>query len=243
MAKDRLRPLFDKLFSILTPKNIVSIGSGAGKIESEIKNNFGYDVVCIDPDPMKFNTSKKIFKEPLYPFYTEEIASKYKNPILLIIWPWFCLHKDIQTPYDFDSLQLAANHNMEAFLISFAPCGTSGSKEIIKLLTEPEPLDLERYKKENLRDYVLFKYSDDNNLDYENINLSEEEITQMMEKNNDDFIPEESYLEIIHIPKTSVTINDIKYKLFDVNSKIIGSGLNPLGCNFCDAIYVKDGLI
>lgn len=243
MAEDSLIFLFEKLFSTLTPKNIISVGSGSGKLESEIKEYFGYDIVCIDPEPMKFNTLKKIFKEPLYPFYTEEIASKYKNPILLIVWPWFCFHNDIRIPYDFDSLQLAVNYNMEAFLVSFAPCGSSGSKELIKLLTEPDTLDLKRYKEENLRDYVILKYIEDNNLDTEALNLSEDEINKLIQENKDDFIPEESFLDIIHIPKKSVVINNIKYNLFDFNCKIVGSGLNPFGCNFCDVVYVKDGLV
>lgn len=80
---------------------IISVGSGNGAFEKIINDKLNLNIVCIDPDPLKYNSNSitKPFIVPQYK-YVDDIIPFYKdNCILLLNW---CDPND--SNYDYDAI-------------------------------------------------------------------------------------------------------------------------------------------
>lgn len=68
---------------------IISVGSGNGAFEHILNNNLNINIICIDPDPLKYNSNllKTPFMEPKYKTVDDDVISLYKNNcVLLLNW-------------------------------------------------------------------------------------------------------------------------------------------------------------
>lgn len=85
---------------------IVSVGSGTGCLEYTLKNEYKFDIICVDPDPESFSTylgSGKGLKPnfDLVSSLIKKDESTVGNCILLIIWPWYT---DVNDDYDYQAI-------------------------------------------------------------------------------------------------------------------------------------------
>lgn len=114
---------------------ILSLGSGHGYLEYFI-NKWHInkpDIICIDPNPDSFSKKDPIKSiMPSYKFAYDVDKNYINNNTLLIIWPNQENSKtSINGDYDYDAIILL---KPKILLISYGPCGASGSDKLIDLL-------------------------------------------------------------------------------------------------------------
>lgn len=140
MEIDRLSGIFQykpELINVLIEyirkscSNLVSVGSGNGYVEYHIKAKIpeNCEIVCIDPDPesfKKFDPVKHI--KPKFNYLSECKNSDIKNSTVLLNWP-----NPDDNGYDIESL---IYFEPKMFCISYGPCGSSGSDQLIDLLSD-----------------------------------------------------------------------------------------------------------
>src|SRR6185437_11465893 len=99
---------------------IVSIGSGTGRLEYVLKNEYKFDIICVDPEPESFEKYPADGKclKPDFDLVSDLIKKDptiVGNCILLMIWPWYT---DVNNDYDYQAMiDLKAN----AIIIQYEP--------------------------------------------------------------------------------------------------------------------------
>lgn len=135
-----VRLILECLFGIIGNHQhlkFVSIGSGSAKFESYLHKIVGEafpnstcDMICIDPDPKEFEGVEPLI-EPKYPTVDEFIASEPIDTIFgMMIWPY------PHNSYDVDAIKKLIPRGAVGFLLGFAPCGASGSQDLIDIFLE-----------------------------------------------------------------------------------------------------------
>ena len=122
---------------------IISVGSGMAYFEYLIQELFRRDVICIDPDPIKFSPNpflssnkKRLFIEPIFRTVDNLLSSKnskkYTDCLLILNWP-----SPYDTAYDIDSI---IKLKPRGFFIIYEREGKAGSGRLIEKLCEREPI-------------------------------------------------------------------------------------------------------
>ena len=113
-------------------KEPISVGSGNGILEDEYANEYFVNILCVDPDPLSFNSPelKKPFMKPKYKYVTELVMYEpelVRNCVLILNW---CDPRPHIT-YDYDAvLKLLPL----AFFTILEPDGVAGSPKFHKFL-------------------------------------------------------------------------------------------------------------
>jgi hypothetical protein len=124
---------------------IISVGSGMAYFEYLIQKVFRREVLCVDPDPIKFSpnrilsSNKKLFIRPVFNIVDNLLSSsnpnKYKDCLLILNWP-----NPGEEPYDLDAI---IKLKPCGFFIIYEREGKAGSGMLIEKLCEREPIQFE----------------------------------------------------------------------------------------------------
>lgn len=153
---------------------IISIGSGMAYFEYLIQEVFKTEVVCIDPDPIKFSpnpflsSNKKLFITPEFNIVDNLLSSKnskkYTDSLLILNWPTPSIGS-----YDLDAI---IKLKPRGFFIIYEREGKAGSEELIDKLRERQPIQFEEglsyelLKKKESHEHKLFAGIMDVDYDY-----------------------------------------------------------------------------
>ena len=115
----------------LTSK-IISVGSGTGYLESQIQKSLINKIICVDPEPLSYSKCHPTsILMPNYADLSEIDDSVVNDSIILLSWPNPEYGADDLQNYDCDAIK---NYKPRIFIVSYGPCGASGSDKLIELL-------------------------------------------------------------------------------------------------------------
>lgn len=118
-------------------KTILSIGCGMCEIEDIIlSRNPSLRIIGVDPYPTSYNNGtiytgnvELHVTHSIKRFYNKDHPDYCRVDSVFIMWP----DPNQKENYDLNALELI---QPESFCVSFGPCGSSGSQELINVLTE-----------------------------------------------------------------------------------------------------------
>ncbi len=153
-----LKECCDRIFT--DDVEIISVGSGNGKLEKYLKNNGYLNIICIEPEIFSHNVEKIIHNKPDYNIVDEIIIKKpsiVSNCYLMIIWPSGKDKKDCG--YDIDAIKKLKPSRI---LVLYENTGYSGSNELRKFLNNPgkewnciELINVYHFKKDFPLNYIV----------------------------------------------------------------------------------------
>lgn len=116
--------------------NIISVGSGVGYLEYAINYVLPqFDIKCVDPNPFSFNpppVNESYCMMPHFSDISEIDDFVITSSLVIISWP-----NPGDGLYDYNTI---TKYKPRCFIISYAPCGASGSYNLIQLLAKNKTL-------------------------------------------------------------------------------------------------------
>ena len=140
LGKDECLEMCCKFIEANPGLAIISVGSGAGRLESWIQERWSRDVTCVDPSPI-FGFSinfrlKKPFMKPKYDYVDDLITEKPEyvgNCILLLIWA------PPNETYDLEAVRKLQPRAFLTMMSLYKPCiyfTMAGGEKFVKFLLE-----------------------------------------------------------------------------------------------------------
>jgi hypothetical protein len=115
--------------------DIISVGSGNGKLEKYLIENGYPNIICIDPKVFSHNKEKILYIEPKYD-NVDEMISKNPNVVnncfLMIIYP--SREGSPDSGYDIEAIKKLCPKRI---LVLYESIGYSGSNQLINFLKNP----------------------------------------------------------------------------------------------------------
>lgn len=161
---------------------IISVGSGTGRIEKMLMDNGVSDIICVDPDPQSFDNTEIVIK-PHYSTVNQLIIKHPElvgNCSLMLIWS-----TPVESTYDYDAIVKLQPNDI---FIQYESIGAAGGNKLHKFMKSiglPNSFEFDKsITIDNLTNYksIYSKYCTRDsitNLEYVNAFITKEDLPSL----------------------------------------------------------------